>query len=404
MSIFDLLRDSEDNHPIRQFLTYHIIEKGGPAGQQGIVKKAVNPVGKVFAIKFACPTDDNPALRKQSITNFEREIKILAGLHHRNISRIITGGIASWDDQNNCWTVHEGFAADTTVQATPQNIHFYVMEFIEKELDEIFGKPPKHQQSPNIDVLSLTERVRLFEELAAHVCAALTHCHQNGVTHKDIKRSNIRFAPADESFILVDFGFARHVKSVSETPEVLIVTEKPEFSAEFERRYVLVDIGQLAGVLDDIFRTVQDDYDADRRDGIHAALSRARSTDLNKRFPSVVDFWKTLRPYFLHLGRGHLPCVVRINEFLTPTLFGRFDAKIRIPVSGSVIWTHEIREIVDTPEFQRLRGVRQLGPTMFVYPGATHTRFEHSLGTYALSLRYLERISQSPNFRIVGED
>jgi len=36
---------------------------------------------------------------------------------------------------------------------------------------------------------------------------------------------------------------------------------------------------------------------------------------------------------------------------------------------------------------------------MFVFPGANHTRFEHSLGTYDLSLRYLERLLRVPDFR-----
>lgn len=48
--------------------------------------------------------------------------------------------------------------------------------------------------------------------------------------------------------------------------------------------------------------------------------------------------------------------------------------------------------LTDTREFQRLRGVRQLGTASFVYPGAVHTRFDHSLGTCWLAGRLLDRL------------
>ena len=44
---------------------------------------------------------------------------------------------------------------------------------------------------------------------------------------------------------------------------------------------------------------------------------------------------------------------------------------------------------LDTPTVQRLRYIRQVGHTFLVYPGATHTRFEHALGAYHLTRRAL---------------
>ena len=48
---------------------------------------------------------------------------------------------------------------------------------------------------------------------------------------------------------------------------------------------------------------------------------------------------------------------------------------------------------LDTPAVQRLRYVRQLGHAFLVYPGATHTRFEHALGAYHLTQRALAALS-----------
>jgi uncharacterized protein len=54
---------------------------------------------------------------------------------------------------------------------------------------------------------------------------------------------------------------------------------------------------------------------------------------------------------------------------------------LRDPVHGDIELSRDELRLVDTAEFQRLRGIKQLGSASFVYPGATHTRFEHSLGT-----------------------
>jgi hypothetical protein len=63
-------------------------------------------------------------------------------------------------------------------------------------------------------------------------------------------------------------------------------------------------------------------------------------------------------------------------------------------VVRDLLWQNIVLEpaaarVVDTPAFQRLRYVRQLGHAFLVYPGATHSRFEHVLGAYGLARRAL---------------
>ena len=69
------------------------------------------------------------------------------------------------------------------------------------------------------------------------------------------------------------------------------------------------------------------------------------------------------------------------------------DGKIiHDPVHGSMKIPEEIMRLVETPEFQRLRGIKQLGLANLVYPGANHTRFEHSLGTWYLARRLSQEL------------
>jgi len=58
---------------------------------------------------------------------------------------------------------------------------------------------------------------------------------------------------------------------------------------------------------------------------------------------------------------------------------------IKDPVHGYIEMEDFALKLLDSPVLQRLRYVRQLGFSFLVYPGANHTRFEHSLGTMFLA-------------------
>lgn len=73
--------------------------------------------------------------------------------------------------------------------------------------------------------------------------------------------------------------------------------------------------------------------------------------------------------------------------------------KIKCPVEGIIdldrlpgVAAERVVALVDAPELQRLRRIRQLGFTEFVYPGATHTRFAHSLGAFQGAQRTLTQL------------
>jgi len=62
-------------------------------------------------------------------------------------------------------------------------------------------------------------------------------------------------------------------------------------------------------------------------------------------------------------------------------------------IHGFIRVSDVAQKIIDTVEFQRLRNIKQLGCCSHIFPSATHTRFEHSLGVYHLTGIVLEKLS-----------
>lgn len=146
---------------------YHILRKLHRGGH-GVVYQAeqVRTQQKV-ALKVIL---EGPHATEKSRRQFERETKLLAGLHHPNIVTVFDAGVA------------DGW-------------YYLAMEYVR-------GEPlNEHVRSKG---LTLREKMVLFGK----VCAAVTYAHQNQVIHCDLKPGNILVTNESEPRVL-DFGLAK---------------------------------------------------------------------------------------------------------------------------------------------------------------------------------------------------
>lgn len=75
------------------------------------------------------------------------------------------------------------------------------------------------------------------------------------------------------------------------------------------------------------------------------------------------------------------------------------------PIHGHIELSELAVRVIDTPQFQRLRDISQLGGVYFVFPGAASNRFEHCLGVSHLARVFIERIKENqPELNITTQD
>lgn len=81
------------------------------------------------------------------------------------------------------------------------------------------------------------------------------------------------------------------------------------------------------------------------------------------------------------------------------------DKVFNDPIHGHVALHPLLVKIIDTPQFQRLRNIKQLGGGYYVYPGASHNRFEHSIGVAHLAGQLLLALKEKqPELEITDRD
>jgi tetratricopeptide (TPR) repeat protein/tRNA A-37 threonylcarbamoyl transferase component Bud32 len=163
----------------RRIGPYSIVRMLGRGGM-GVVYLATRADGafdKTVAIKLVT----GGGLDSQLLARFADERRILAGLDHPNIARLLDGG--------------------TTEDGTP----YVVMEYVEGEPIDMYCRARR---------LSIRGRLELFRK----VCAAVEYSHRRLVVHRDIKAGNI-LVTTDGTPKLLDFGIAKLLEPAADAPQ-----------------------------------------------------------------------------------------------------------------------------------------------------------------------------------------
>ncbi len=107
------------------------------------------------------------------------------------------------------------------------------------------------------------------------------------------------------------------------------------------------------------------------------------------------------------MKRGEAPCTLQYMQgnSIIQHLDQDYTEPIRDPLWKHIYLSPEMMAIVASEPFQKLYRIKQLGITHLVYPGATHTRFVHSLGVFHLAKRILRGLlssEQAPALSLEG--
>jgi HD superfamily phosphohydrolase len=241
---------------------------------------------------------------------------------------------------------------------------------------------------------------------------AYLHSQPRPLLHLDVKPENVhllydyRNKPIP---ILLDFGISRYAEynaSAASSPEteafgtfwmwpkkyqdkVLKMTDPGRTLYKIDRSLLNaeLDLHLLGKTLEKILDAGQKEsgstssWDPMARSELHFLRGLVKQLDIDDPVTpkfTAVELRKAIRRLELRASRARY----------------RLDAGlVRIPGKTITNYGDKARSLTDWPRFQRLRGIRQLGLGYLVYPGATHTRFEHSLGVFDNALTVLDHLA-----------
>lgn len=320
---------------------------------------------------------------------FHREVHTLLSVSHTNLISIYSAGKLPL----------------TPTCVTP----FYVMEYLPGAQD--------FDQWLNANAHSL--KAGQVIELLLQAAYGILALHDARVLHCDVKLGNILVGDG-RRLKVADLGFSKEIRGgIGETGLHTTLEPLPRKYKDFitelqDPRRTLVripraqldptfDIHYFGRVLDRVLAlpALQCHFDPLERASL-VLIAERTNLDSQPRLPAyvtmrelIVDLLKLIPRFLNRIGLRELSSYTGTRT-------------LRIPVTGSIPFSQRVQDIISHPLFLRLHNALQLGFTYFVFPGATHSRFEHCLGVFANVGRYVSSLladDYQPYFRqLVSEE
>lgn len=362
------------------------------------------------ALKVSRPSQDKDRLLASILL---KETKSLKRLSHTNLIRIYAQGAIKFEKPSSKET--SGEPDETGAKDDTSNIYpYYVMEFIDnvKDSDEYLASA----------TITQTDVLRIF----SGIVSAVSYMHSQDTIHMDLKPGNIFISP-DGTPIIIDLGFAKHLK-VSNSLTLIGGTEG----------YIHPKAREL---IRDLGKEKPTDPNRVRGDVGHDALKKSWDLfPLGKTFLDLLKALdekkeKVLTPYarrYLRLlacrlldgyntenerAIGLSISTLREIKYLTidqvkidlEKITGEYNLAVRIPelnlhiqdtIQTSTLavtpFTKRLSQLLAHPALMRLGNCTQLGLLNLVYPTATHSRLEHSIGTFSVLCRFILALYNDP--------
>jgi HD superfamily phosphohydrolase/tRNA A-37 threonylcarbamoyl transferase component Bud32 len=404
----EILKDLGENH--------ELVRPLGRGGAGLVVQLRDTRLDVARALKMPRP---RPGEIFESVKN---EIGHLRTLRHENVISIYAAG-------------------EVSVPSFGAPYPYFVMDYIEgaKELDEFL----RDRVAALANARQLTTLTNWLAATLSRVASAVRFLHEHETLHFDIKPANILVTPAGRP-LLSDLGFAKK-KSSDAQPVVIGFTlfySHPELREAYEHmtdqnrvrrqrapkdfRYAwdLYALGRtflhlLSIIAHHVADSVMYDYIfsylhlmacrlLDGRNLSREEVERIQQEQISRgqQMSTYFETWHNLSntdfeqlKYDSAAAVGH--DFVKLQDayyFLPviPEIGPHYPHRVQVSIGAPAPFSPRIKKLIEHPVFLRLRTVKQLGLADAVYPGCTHTRFEHALGTFRNCCLYIQALQNDP--------